>query len=533
MRDLVDHTPAAQGNRTAAALLARGLKAEFVHDRSLLGRVRAAAVCLSLVALAAAIGLVIEYFTRVPNILLVFLPVVLFAAVRYGFWAATASAALSIAVTSYFTPPVYSLAVSDPANVWALVMFTVVAAFTSSLATQIRQRAAAVAEHSQVLEQLYEFSARLAALSSRTELVQAAAEQIGNMVTARVVILGPENGVLRVLAGSDTDELDAREQLAATWCFDQAQPAGRGTGFFHGVSRLYLPLEIARGTVGVLGLARDPPGPILSPEESRLMDALCGQLAVSLERARLAEEMHANRMLAETEKLRTALLTSISHDLKTPLASILGNVTSLREYGRLYDEPTRIEMLAQTEDETLRLNRFVDNLLHMTRIDAGALQPTFENVDVTDLVGAALSRVEKLTARHTVRTELPENLPMVPLNFVLAEHVLVNLLDNAAKYSPEGTEITLAVEERAADLVLTVADEGPGIAPTELTRIFERFFQAPVADRRRAGAGLGLAICKGFVEAMDGRIAAGNRTDRRGAVFTVILPKKRPEAKRP
>jgi two-component system sensor histidine kinase KdpD len=251
---------------------------------------------------------------------------------------------------------------------------------------------------------------------------------------------------------------------------------------------------------------------------------------VSIDRARLAEERLETEMLAETEKLRTALLTSISHDLRTPLASILGNISSLREYGPLYDEATRSEMLAFAENETIRMSRFVENLLYMTRIDAGALRPTIENFDLSDVIGSALERARKRTAQHHVQTDLPADLPMVPVDFVLAENVLVNLLDNAAKYSPQGSTITIAVTEQADHLRLTIADEGPGIPAEDLARVFERFFRAGIADQRRAGVGLGLAICKGFIEAMGGRIAAQNRAERSGAELVVTLPKVRAEA---
>jgi two-component system sensor histidine kinase KdpD len=233
-------------------------------------------------------------------------------------------------------------------------------------------------------------------------------------------------------------------------------------------------------------------------------------------------------MLAATERLRTALLTSISHDLKTPLASILGNVTSLRQYGHLYDEPTRSEMLTFAENETLRLSRFVDNLLHMTRIDAGALRPTIEAVDLSDLIGAALQRCEKLLKTHRVVMHLADDLAMVPLDFVLAEHVLVNLLDNAAKYTPESSLVSICVSENDDDVEITVMDEGPGIAADDLQHVFERFFRAKVADHRPAGVGLGLAICRGFVEAMGGGITVNNRNDCSGAMFTMTLPKSRP-----
>ena len=492
-------------------------------------RAIACLVCTSLLVAALATGLVIESFFKIPNILLVFLPVILFAAVRYGFWAALWTSVLSILATSYFlAEPRLSFAVADAGNIWALLIFVVVSAFTSSLAAQVRERAAAAGRHSRVIEELYAFSSRLASISAIDELAREAVQHIHSMLRVDAVLLLPKHGTLRVAAACRAHELEPRELLAATWCWEHGQPAGRGSGVFHGVSHLYLRLHTSRGPVGVLGIRRDGAGPLLGADESRLLDALGDQVTVSLERARLAEEMHETEMLAATEKLRTALLTSISHDLKTPLASILGNVTSLRQYGHLYDEPTRSEMLTFAENETLRLSRFVDNLLHMTRIDAGALRPTLEAVDLSDLIGAALQRCDKLLQTHRVATDVASDLAMVPLDFVLAEHVLVNLLDNAAKYTPAESLVTICVEEHDHDVGIRVMDEGPGIGADDLPHVFERFFRANVADHRRAGAGLGLAICKGFVEAMGGAITASNRTDRSGAVFTVTVPKTRP-----
>ena len=506
------------------------LAAGFGTQQTSTLKARAAAtfVCTALLSMALATAFAIEYFFVIPNVVLVFLPVILFAAVRYGFWPALASSAASVVATSFFlTEPRFTSAIPDAGSIWALLMFLVVSALTSSLAAQVRERAAAARRHSRVIEELYAFSSKLASISAIGELAAEAVQQIHSMLRVHAVLLLPERGTLRVAAATAGAELEPREMLAAKWCWENGQPAGRGSGVFHGVSHLYLRLHTSRGPVGVLGIHRNGGGPLLGPEESRLLDALGDQMAVSLERARLAEEMHETEMLAATERLRTALLTSISHDLKTPLASILGNVTSLRQYGHLYDEPTRAEMLGFAENETLRLSRFVDNLLHMTRIDAGALRPTFEAVDPSDLIGAALQRCEKLLHVHSVQTDVASDLPMIPVDFVLAEHVLVNLLDNAAKYTPPESSITLRVAESDDDVRIAVEDEGPGIAAEDLQRVFERFFRANVTDHRRAGAGLGLAICKGFVEAMGGEIAVANRSDRSGAVFTVTLPKRR------
>ncbi|HEX7081331.1 MAG TPA: ATP-binding protein [Gammaproteobacteria bacterium] len=519
-------------HRASARIGGLSKRFEPLHrvPRSLRTGLAAAAVCTAAVGVALAIGLTVQHFLAVPNVLLVFLPVVLFAAVRYGFVASSLTSLLSVAATSYFSDPAYSFELSDRGNLWALLMFMLVAAYTSNLAAKIQQRAAAERRHSRLIEQLYQLSSRLAALSGVDELAVEAAKQVHSMLRADAVVLTHENGALRPRSPSAL--IPPGELLAATWCYEQGRPAGSGTPVFSGASHRYLPLDTGRGTVGVLGLRRSKSDPPLTADETRLLEALCHQVAMSLDRAKLADEMHSAMMLAETEKLRTALLTSISHDLKTPLASILGNVSSLRQYWPLYDEATRAEMLANAEDETLRLGQFVENLLQMTRIDAGALRPNIEDVDVSDLIGSALQRTEKQTAGHVVRTELPEELPMVPLDFVLAEHVLVNLLDNAAKYSPQGSPIEVAVADDGDELRLTVTDCGPGIPEEDLERIFERFFRARVADHRRAGAGLGLAICKGFVEAMGGKISARNRTDRSGAVFTVAVAKTRGERRR-
>jgi two-component system sensor histidine kinase KdpD len=228
--------------------------------------------------------------------------------------------------------------------------------------------------------------------------------------------------------------------------------------------------------------------------------------------------------MAETERLRSALLTSISHDLRTPLASILGSITSLRSYGDAYDEATRDELSATIQEEAERLNRFVGNLLDMTRLESGALEPKRSLIDLSDIVGTALQRSAKVLARHHVEVDLPADLPALDLDFVLFEQVLVNLLDNAAKYAPSGSLIQIRSRRVDDSITIDVIDEGDGIPPADLERIFDKFYRVHATDRQRAGTGLGLAICRGFVEALGGHIVAANRSDRRGAVLTITLP---------
>lgn len=229
-------------------------------------------------------------------------------------------------------------------------------------------------------------------------------------------------------------------------------------------------------------------------------------------------------MLAETERLRAALLTSISHDLRTPLASILGTVSSLRSYSDKYDAADRDELLATLESEAERLNRFVGNLLDMTRLESGAVELKLDLVDVAEIVGAALERAGSVLARHRIEVTVAPDLPMLRLDPILFEQVLFNLLDNAAKYAPAGSRIDLRAERDGDVVAVEVIDEGPGIPPGDLDRIFDKFYRVQAQDRRRAGTGLGLAICRGFIEAQGGRIAASNRRDRPGALLTIRLP---------
>jgi two-component system, OmpR family, sensor histidine kinase KdpD len=501
----------------------------LAYRRSAAGRLgrlpRAIAVCVALLAFASGAALLAERFLHVQNVLLVFLPVILFAAVRYGFWMALSCSVLSIASSSYFlADPRFSFAVRDAENIWALLFFLLVSAFTSTLAAQLRQRTAALQRSNRVTEELFAFSSALAAISETDDLLRSAAQRLARTLGADVRIFVPGDGGLTVRGSTCGTGNATRDELdAARWTFAHGVPSNRGAGMSQSVAGIYLPLRTGRGTVGVIALFPHERKETQASHDLSLLDSLANQVAINLERVQLAERMQETRILAEGDKLRTALLTSISHDFKTPLASILGNVSSVAQYGRLYDEATRTEMLEMAEVETVRLSRFVDNLLHMTRIDAGGLRPSFETLDVSDLVGSALTRAVKLLQRHRLRTDLPPDLPMVDADFVLAEHVLANLLDNAAKYSPSGSEIRIAAHHADDRVVICVQDEGPGIPAEDLDRIFQRFFRVMTTGLRPAGTGLGLAICKGFVEAMGGTICAANRSDGSGARFSIAL----------
>jgi two-component system sensor histidine kinase KdpD len=479
-----------------------------------------------MVITALALSYVLRQFLGVTNVALVFLMAVLTSAIAYGLWPALFACVVSaLAFNFFFLPPLYTFTVAGPENVVALFVFAVVAVVASNLTARVRAQGLAASERAKTTEGLYMFSRKLAGAFSLDDLLWAAAFQFAQMLKTRVVILLPEGETIAVRAGyPPEDTLDDSDLAAAKWVWEHATPAGRDADTLPGAKRLFLPMRTGRGMVAVVGLDSDKDGPILSPDQRRLFDALADQAALAIERVKLAEDMDRARLATETERLRSALLTSISHDLRTPLASILGSASSLKSYGKTLDETAQNELLGTIQEEAERLNRFIANLLDMTRLESGAVEPRADLVDLSDVVGSAVRRAAKVTAKHKIELDLPADLPMVKLDPVLFEQALFNLLDNAAKYAPPDTKIRIDAAREGALVRLRVSDEGDGIPQDDLERIFDKFYRVQAADRKRAGTGLGLAICRGFVEAMGGTIAAGNRTDRRGAVFTITLP---------
>jgi two-component system sensor histidine kinase KdpD len=481
---------------------------------------------IGMVALALLIGIGMQQWLAVQNISLVFLTAVLGSAIAYGLLPSLFACLASVlAYNFFFLPPLYTFTIADPENVVALFFFAVVAVIASNLAARVRAQAVSARQRAKTTEDLYQFSRKLAAVVTLDELLWATAYQIALMLKVRVVLLLPEGASIAVRAGyPPEDNLDDADLAAAKWCWQNNRPAGRDADTLPGTKRLFLPIRTGRGAVGVVGIDNDDRGPLLTPDQRRLLDALTDQTALAIERVNLADDLDRAKIAAETDRLQSALLTSLSHDLRTPLASILGSATSLDSYGSRLDEATMKELTGTIREEAERLNRFIANLLDMTRLESGAIAPLIGAVDLADLVGSALERAGKILAAHHVEIDIPANLPMLELDPVLFEQVLFNLLDNAAKYAPPGSLVRIEAQDEQGGVQLSVIDEGPGVAPADLERIFDKFYRVHAQDRQRAGTGLGLAICRGFIEAMGGSIIAQNRRDRSGAIFTLTLP---------
>lgn len=459
---------------------------------------------------------------------MLFLVPVMISAVSFGLRAALFTAFFSLlAYNFFFLPPLYTLTIADPNNWLSFGVLLFVAVFTGNLAARVRAQADLAARRAGIAGELFKFTGKMAGIAGLDDILWAASYQIASMLKTNVVILLPDRKTRRLeIRGAfpPDDELSAEDVAAATWCWERSQAAGRNAETLPGAKRLFLPMRTGSGTVGVIGLQRESDRDLFTPEERRLLDSLNDQTALAIERAELVEMVDEAQVIAEADKLRVAMLTSLSHDLRTPLASILGAATTLLANIGLYDVERTREMLLVVREEAERLDRFVGNLLDMSRLEAGALGSKSQMVDISDAVTAAAARMVRRISGHKVREKIPDDLPFANADPLLLEQALVNLLDNAVKYSPVGSEILVTARTMDDRIVLTVEDEGPGIPLSELPHIFDKFYRVRKADHGVAGTGLGLSVARGFVEAFGGTLAAGNRSDRSGAIFTLTIP---------
>jgi two-component system sensor histidine kinase KdpD len=485
---------------------------------------------VALVAVAASVGVgaVARPLLGVENVDLILLTAVVGIAVRYGLWPSLfASVVASLGYNFFFLPPIYTFTITDPTNVAAFVLFAVMAILVSNLAGRGQTQTTTALQRVRTIESLYGFSRKLAGAGTLDDVLWATAYQIASMLGVRVVMLLPENGSIALKAGyPPEDTLDEADLAAAKWAWEKNRAAGRDSDALPGAKWLFLPMRTGRGAIGILGIRRDEPGPLLRPEQGRLLDALADQGALAIERVHLVEDIDRVMRAAEADRLRSALLTSISHDLRTPLASVLGAAGALRDLS--LDDDAKADLIATIIDEAERLNRFIANLLDMTKLEAGAVMPNLTPHDMGEIVGTALQRAGKILAQHRVEVQIAADLPMVSVDAVLFEQVLFNLLDNAAKYAPPDTTISIRSSHEGDVVYLQVLDQGPGIPTGDLERIFDKFYRVQKGDQVRAGTGLGLAISRGFLEAMHGTITAANRRDTQGAMFTIALPASKP-----
>lgn len=482
------------------------------------------------VAVTVAVAWVFNAFTAhaLGSVGMFFLVPVLLSAIRFGLRPALMTAFVSVmAYNFFFLPPLYTFTIADPNNWLSFAILLLVAITAANLASSVRAQANLAAGRAAITGEMYQFTGKLAAIARLDDILWAAAYQIASMLKSNVVMLLPNSTTNRLeirVGYPPEDELDAQDFAAAMWCWEKGTATGRNAETLPGAKRLFLPMRTGQGLVGVIGLLGQDGRGILTPDERRLLDSLLDQTALAIERSQLVERVDEAQVRAEADKLRVAILSSLSHDLRTPLASILGSATTLLSSGGLYDTKETAELLSTIREEAERLDRFVGNLLDMSRLEAGALGVKPEPVHVRELIEAVITRLSRRLSLHRIALDLPDDLPLVSVDPVLLEQAIANILDNAAKYAPTGSTVRIGAAASGSRVILTIEDEGPGIPPEDLSRIFDKFHRAKATDRRIAGTGLGLSVARGFVEAFGGTLEAANGTAGTGTILTVSLP---------
>jgi two-component system sensor histidine kinase KdpD len=481
--------------------------------------------------LAGMILVVVATFVCVPlrgilepaNMVMAYLLAVVIASLRLGLKPAILTAFLGVLAFDFFVvPPRLTFAVSDTQYLITFAALFAVGVIISSLVSKVRERAEALREREAQTNSLYYLTRDLASAATMDAVMEAVVRNVGETLHAGVMVLLPDGESLKVAAAGAGVAAAEKELAVADWAFRNRRPAGRGTETLGSAEFLNLPLQASGGVLGILGIKLEDEVGYRMSRIRRLLDAFAGQTAMAMERILLSRKAEEAQLLEARESLERALLNSISHDLRTPLVSITGALDMLREEGHELGEGARRLMLETASEEAARLNRFVGNLLDISRLEAGVLRVKKEPCDIQDLVGCAIVALEQRIGAGNIVVHLKPDLPFVPLDMALMTQVLVNLLDNSLKYSPPDSGIEISAGTAGALLVLEVSDRGSGIPEHDLERIFEKFYRIQVPEGVH-GTGLGLSICKGIVEAHGGGIRAENRTGG-GMRVVVTLP---------
>lgn len=478
---------------------------------------------LLLVMLATFSGFLIGGRIEQTNLVMLYLLTVVISAIYLGRGPAILASLAGVLVFDFlFVKPYYTFAVSDTQYIIVFVSLFLVGMVISQLTARASEQAEAARQREAETAELYDLSRDLASSANLESILHVLKKHLEKTFSRTIVVLLPEDSLMVACALSENLKLNDEEMAVADWVYRHAEPAGRHTNTLPAAQLRYLPLKTSKGVVGVLGVGKPITSDTdLTPARRRLMESFANQGAQAIERALLEEQNRQMVLLQSAEKLQNALLNSISHDLRTPLVTITGALSALEENLEM-DEPTRNTLVENARGEAERLNRLVGNLLNMTRIEGGAIKLHLEPTDVQDLIGTAIEQLGKRAERHQIKVDVPVDFPLLSLDFTLMVQVIVNLLENAVKYSAEGSYIEIKASMVASKTRLQILDRGDGIPSTDLSRVFDKFYRVQRPESV-GGTGLGLSISKGIVEAHGGHIRALNR-EGRGTIIEVELP---------
>lgn len=478
---------------------------------------------LVLVSLVTVFGLGVLGRTDVTNVTLLYLFEIATVSLWLGYQPSLLAAVGSaLALDYWFLPPYGTLIIGSGREILTFAGMFATAVFISTLNERLRRQARAARQSERRMESLYGLARELVDATSVDELCRRAIDQIelvGNL-TATVLIRQGDTFSRAVRSGGMV-AVETEDLGAASWAAAHLEPAGLGTRNCPRATACYVPLIAARGCIGVLSLRARDEDAGAQPRASSLMISMARQLALALERALLSEEKQAAQIEAETERIRSAVLSSVSHDLRAPLAVIASASSTLVEHGDLLGEASRTEMSRIINDEARRLNELLKSLLDVTRLQSGGLRVSREWESLEEVVGSALRRVDERTKGRHLRASVPSDLPLLQLDAILIEQVLLNLIDNAFKHSLSEQAVEVEAAVRGGEAVLAVIDHGKGIAGDELTKIFDKFYRSEGSTG--GGLGLGLTIARGIVEAHGGRIWAA-QTPGGGLTICLTLP---------
>lgn len=467
-------------------------------------------VGLVYVGLATGLAYVLDLYFERADLGMIFLAAVLAAAVMHGLAPGLVAAVFAFGVYNFlFLSPRYSFAIGSPTDLLTLFVFMAVALATGLLAGRSRDRARDAQRRASDVTALLVATRAFSRAPTREEAAQALAEQTAAVTGVRAIVLLPQKGELMLAAGApDKEDLGPGAMAAARWTWERGEPAGHNTGTLPQTSWTFRPLQGVRNRAGVVGI--EALAMLPGSDQERLLTALADGGGVAIERAALALEAVEAETLRRSDRFRSALLNSVSHDLRTPLSTVLGSSSTLLEFGQKLSAETRQDLLESIREEAERLDHYIRNLLDMTRLEGGGVVLRLQPGDVEQVLRAATARLSRRISEHAVTFDFPADLPKVTIDPGLLEQAVVNILENAIAYSPDNTEISIAAYEDRSKVIISIEDEGKGIPTDELERVFDKFRRLEEPTDRSKGVGLGLSITKGFIEAMGGSIVAAS-----------------------